>query len=123
MPDVASYQNVYDFSTNLTRGFYAEIDCLDGNQIPLPIASATMLLKRHADQVQEFAWTNTNNLISILNNGRLIINVAAAQMTPSEWITAPERYPYQLYDYILSGYDASPALLLSITGKVTIYQF
>ena len=76
MSDTATFTNVYDFSTNLTRGFHEQIDCMDGNQLPLPILTATMLLKRHADQLQEFVWTTSNNLITALNNGRLIINVA-----------------------------------------------
>jgi hypothetical protein len=122
MPDI-NYQNVYNFSTNLTRGFNATIACLDGDQLPLPVQSATMILTRRADGLQEFVWTSSNNLISILANGQLIINVAQANMTPQQWIVAAERYPYQLYDYVLRVMDAQPALLFSIAGSFTIFEF
>lgn len=116
------YKDVYDFSTNTSRGFLAVLTCLDENLQPYDIHSAEMLVSRPGN-LPEFIWNTTNGKITLGSGGSLTINVATTDLMPKTWINVSEQYPHQIYNYIISTYNLQVALIFSMSGAFTIYNF
>jgi len=118
------FENVYDFSTNLTAGWQATFHLRDGEQAPFDLdgCDASISLYRQDTDQLEFNWTTDNNLLT-LGDSQVIANVAPSQMTPSSWVLAAERYPVQYYRYVLEINRADNTLLIGISGNFTIYDF
>ena len=117
------YKDVFDFSTETNTGFQATIQVLDNLKNPVNINSfsASMVLTVKNTSNIEFTWT-TNDIISKSGAGNFVINIQPnTAFMPKTYVSVPDQYSYQIYDYVFDVKDGSGITYFTLTGSFTIY--